>query len=169
LLGMALDGSNPQIVRSVVERWPTMPKWRSSTRRALQGALTAADKGQIQLLSQTSAPPAPEENVPLLAMPSLEMTLRFLERFYLVAPIRTPFCHRCDKDFYALPRNRSVVTLRRQGADGADAGSGPRQEITSARCLQQALAGTNSPSAIKCLRWTSPRRLVTGVLANSSW
>ncbi len=35
LLGLALDGGNPEIVRSVMERLPIMPQWRSSTQRAL--------------------------------------------------------------------------------------------------------------------------------------
>jgi len=69
LLGLALDGGNPEIVRSVVQRLPAMPQWQSSTQRALQGALMTGDKGQIQLLlSKHSAPPTPEgKNVPLLA------------------------------------------------------------------------------------------------------
>jgi hypothetical protein len=66
LLGLALHGGNREIVRSVVERLPTMPQWRTSTRRALQAALMTADKGEIQLLlSKHSAPPTPEgKNVP---------------------------------------------------------------------------------------------------------
>src|SRR4030095_13519926 len=61
LLGMALDGGNPEIVRSVVEHLPTMPKWRSSTQHALQTALMTGDKGEIQLLlSKHSAPPTTE-------------------------------------------------------------------------------------------------------------
>src|SRR2546430_2793169 len=69
LLGTALDGGNREIVRSVVERLPTMPQWRSSTQRALQAALMTGDKGEIQLLlSKISAPPTPEgKDVPLLA------------------------------------------------------------------------------------------------------
>src|SRR5206468_1399680 len=61
LLGMALDGGNPNIVKYVLERWPTLAEWRSSTRRALQAALMTGDKGEIQLLlSKHSAPPTPE-------------------------------------------------------------------------------------------------------------
>src|SRR5436190_1600389 len=60
LLGTALDGGNREIVRSVVERLPTMPQWRSSTQRALQAALMTGDKGEIQLLlNKISAPPTP--------------------------------------------------------------------------------------------------------------
>src|SRR5216117_1579632 len=33
LLGMALDGGNPKIVGFVVESLPTLPEWRTSTRR----------------------------------------------------------------------------------------------------------------------------------------
>src|SRR5436309_2579568 len=39
LLGASLDGGNPKIVGFVEESLPAMPQWRSSTRRALQGAL----------------------------------------------------------------------------------------------------------------------------------
>src|SRR4030095_10505116 len=69
LLGVALVGGNPEIVRSVVERLPTMPQWRSSTRRALQAALMTGNKGEIQLLlGKHSTPPTPEgKEVPLLA------------------------------------------------------------------------------------------------------
>ena len=107
---MALDGGNPQIVRSVVERWPTMPKWRSSTRRALQGALTTADKGQIQLLlSKHSAPPTPEgKNVPLLAyaVAGNDSSL-FGTLLSCGADPNTVLPSRCDKDFLTLLSSKS--------------------------------------------------------------
>jgi ankyrin repeat protein len=110
LLGMALDGGNPQIVRSVVERLPTMPKWRSSTRRALQGALTTADKGQIQLLlSKHSAPPTPEgKNVPLLAyaVAGNDSSL-FGTLLSCGADPNTILPSRCDKDFLTLLPSKS--------------------------------------------------------------
>src|SRR6266481_1340337 len=50
LLGMALDGGNPEIIRTVTERLPLMPQWTTSTRRALDAALLASNKDQIRLL-----------------------------------------------------------------------------------------------------------------------
>ena len=105
LLGMALDGGNPKIVGFVVESLPTMPQWRSSTRRALQAALMTGDKGEIQLLlSKHSTPPTPEgKNVPLLAYaiagnePSLFSTL-----LACGADPDTVLPARCDKDFLAM-------------------------------------------------------------------
>jgi ankyrin repeat protein len=110
LLGMALDGGNPEIVRSVVERLPTMPQWRSSTRRAFQGALTRGDKGQIQLLlSKHSAPPTPEgKNVPLLAyaVAGNDSSL-FGTLLSCGADPNTILPSRCDKDFLALLPSKS--------------------------------------------------------------
>ena len=110
LLGMALGGGNPEIVRSVIERLPTMPQWRSSTQRALQAALVTGDKGEIQLLlSKHSVPPTPEgKNVPLLAYaiagndPSLFGTL-----LSCGADPNTVLPSRCDKDFLALFQSKS--------------------------------------------------------------
>ena len=39
LMEMALDGGNPEIIRTVAERLPLMPQWTTSTRRALNAAL----------------------------------------------------------------------------------------------------------------------------------
>jgi ankyrin repeat protein len=102
---MALDGGNPKVVESVLEPWPTLPQWRTSTRRALQAALMTGNKGEIQLLlSRHSAPPTPEgKNVPLLAYavagndPSLFGTL-----LACGADPNTVLPWRCDKDFLAL-------------------------------------------------------------------
>jgi ankyrin repeat protein len=105
LLGMALDGGHPEIISSVVERLPTMPQWRSSTRRALQGALMTGDKGKIQLLlSKHSAPPTPEgKNVPLLAyaVAGNDSSL-FSTLLACGADPNTVLPSRCDKDFLAL-------------------------------------------------------------------
>jgi ankyrin repeat protein len=110
LLGLALDGGNPEIVRSVVQRLPAMPQWRSSTRRALQGALMTGDKGQIQLLlSKHSAPPTPEgKNVPLLAyaVAGNDSSL-FATLLSCGADPNTVLPSRCDKDFLALLPSKS--------------------------------------------------------------
>src|SRR4029434_3806949 len=41
LLAMALDGGNPEIIRTVTERLSSMPQWTNSTQRALNAALLA--------------------------------------------------------------------------------------------------------------------------------
>src|SRR5881227_1524537 len=48
LLGMALDGGNPEIIDTVLERLPVAPQWTSSTRRSLTAALQAGKKEQIR-------------------------------------------------------------------------------------------------------------------------
>jgi len=110
LLGMALDGGNREIVRSVVERLPPMPQWRSSTRRALQSALISGDKGEIQLLlSKHSAPPTPEgKNVPLLAYAIAgKDSALFSTLLTCGADPNTALPGRCDKDFLALLPSKS--------------------------------------------------------------
>src|SRR6266446_3687919 len=69
LLGLALDGGNPEIINTVIERLPQTSKWTTSGRHALNAALVAQNKNQIRaLLSKHSAPPAPEgKSVPFLA------------------------------------------------------------------------------------------------------
>jgi ankyrin repeat protein len=110
LLGMALDGGNPEVVRSVVERLPAMPQWRSSTRRALQTALTTGNKSQIQLLlSKHSAPPTPEgKNVPLLAyaIAGNDSSL-FSTLLTCGANPNTALPSHCDKDFLELLPSKS--------------------------------------------------------------
>jgi ankyrin repeat protein len=105
LLGTALDGGNREIVRSVVERLPTMPQWRSSTQRALQAALMTGDKGEIQLLlNKISAPPTPEgKNVPLLAyaIAGNDSSL-FGTLLTCGADPNTVLPASCDKDFLAM-------------------------------------------------------------------
>ena len=110
LLGMALDGGDPKIVESVLERWPTLPQWRTSTRRALQAALMTGNKGEIQLLlSRHSAPPTPEgKNVPLLAyaVAGNDSSL-FGTLLACGADPNTILPSRCDKDFLALFPSKS--------------------------------------------------------------
>jgi ankyrin repeat protein len=110
LLGMALDGGNREIVGSVVERLPTMPQWRSSTRRALQAALMSGDKSEIQLLlSKHSAPPTPEgKNVPLLAyaIAGNDSSL-FSTLLVCGADPNTALPSHCDHDFLATLPSKS--------------------------------------------------------------
>jgi len=110
LLGMALDGGNPKVVESVLERWPTLPQWRTSTQRAFQAALMTGNKGEIQLLlSRHSAPPTPEgKNVPLLAyaVAGNDSSL-FGTLLACGADPNTVLPSRCDKDFLALFPSKS--------------------------------------------------------------
>ena len=110
LLGLALDGGNSEIVRSVVGRLPAMPQWQSSTRRALQKALMTGDKSEIQLLlSKHSAPPTPEgKNVPLLAyaVAGSDSSL-FSTLLACGADPNTVLPSRCDKDFLAMLSSKS--------------------------------------------------------------
>jgi len=105
LLGAALDGGNPNIVKSVLELWPALPQWRTSTRGALQAALMTGDKSEIQLLlSKHSAPPTPEgKNVPLLAyaVAGNDSSL-FGTLLSCGADPNTILPSRCDKDFLAM-------------------------------------------------------------------
>jgi ankyrin repeat protein len=105
LLGMALDGGNREITKTIVDRWPLMKQWRSSTRRALQAALMGGDKEEIQLLlSKHSAPPTPEgKNVPLLAyaVAGNDSSL-FTTLLACGADPNTVLPLRCDKDFLAM-------------------------------------------------------------------
>jgi ankyrin repeat protein len=111
LLGMAIDGGNPETVKAVTERLPPMPQWTTSTRRALGAALLTENKDQIRLLlGKHATPPTPEgKNVPLLAYsiannnPSLFSTL-----LACGADPNTALPARCDKDFLALFPSKSL-------------------------------------------------------------
>ena len=115
LLGMAIDGGNPEIVKAVTERLPPMPQWTTSTQRALNAALLAEDKDQIRLLlGKHPTPPTPQgKNVPLLAYAIAEsQTPLFSTLLTCGADPNTILPARCDKDFLArLPSSslRSYV------------------------------------------------------------
>jgi ankyrin repeat protein len=113
LLGIALDGGNLEIVRSVVERLPAMPEWRSSTRRALQTFLKTGDKDEIRLLlGKHSAPPTPEgKSVPLLAyaIAGNDSSL-FSTLLSCGADPNTALPSRSDKDFIALFPSKSFTS-----------------------------------------------------------
>ena len=105
LLGMALDGSNPEIVHTVMERLPRMPQWTTSTRRALNTALLAGNKDQIRLLlGKLAAPPTPEgKNVPFLAYSIAQSNSSLFSTLLgCGADPNTVLPARCDKDFLAL-------------------------------------------------------------------
>jgi ankyrin repeat protein len=111
LVGMALDGGNPEIVEIVLERLPVMPQWRTSTLRALTAALQAGKKDQIRLLlGKHSAAPTPEgKSVPFLAY-SIAGNNSSLFGTLLAcgADPNTVLPSRCDKDFLAMLSAKSL-------------------------------------------------------------
>src|SRR5438132_9287817 len=111
LLGLALDGGNPEIIETVVERLPRMPQWKTSTRRALTAALQTANKEQIRsLLRKHSTPPTPEgRNVPFLAYSIVgNNSSLFSTLLTCGADPNTVLPARCDKDFLALLSSKSL-------------------------------------------------------------
>src|SRR5215472_11619617 len=108
LLSSALDGGQPEIIKTVEQRLPTMADWIPSTRRALSRALQARKNDEIRLLlSKNSAPPTPEgKNVPFLAyaIASSNVSL-FNTLLNCGANPNTVLPSRCDKDFLALLPN----------------------------------------------------------------
>ncbi|PYJ51137.1 MAG: hypothetical protein DME87_04410 [Verrucomicrobia bacterium] len=111
LLGMALDGGNPEIIRTVTERLPLMPQWRTSTRRALEAALLAGNKDQIRLLlGKHAAPPTPEgKRVPLVAYAIAKNDAPLFSTLMACgADPNTVLPTRCDKEFLALLPSKSL-------------------------------------------------------------
>src|SRR5437016_8700109 len=111
LLGMAIDGGNPEIVKAVTERLPVMPQWTTSTRRALTAALQAGRKEQIRLLlGKHPSPPTPQRtNVPLLAyaIASNNSSL-FSTLLPCGAHANTVPPAQCDKDFLAMLSSKAL-------------------------------------------------------------
>jgi ankyrin repeat protein len=108
LVSFALDGGNPEIIKTVEQRLPMMPDWTASTRRALSRALQAGKNDETRLLlSKHSTPPTPEgKNVPFLAyaIASSNVSL-FNTLLNCGADPNTVLPSRCDKDFLALLPN----------------------------------------------------------------
>jgi ankyrin repeat protein len=108
LVSFALDGGNPEIIKTVEQRLPMMPDWTTSTRRALSRALQAGKNDETRLLlSKHSTPPTPEgKNVPFLAyaIASSNVSL-FNTLLNCGADPNTVLPSRCDKDFLALLPN----------------------------------------------------------------
>jgi L,D-transpeptidase catalytic domain/Ankyrin repeats (3 copies) len=111
LLGMALDGGNSDIIKTVTERLPLMPHWTTSTRRALGAALLTKNKDQIRLLlGKHATPPTPErKNVPLLAyfIVNNDAPL-FFALLACGADPNTILPPHCDKDFLGLLPSKSL-------------------------------------------------------------
>ena len=105
LLGFALDGANPEIIKTVEERLPQMRQWTSSTRRAFTRTLQAGDREQIRLLlGKHTTPPAPEgKSTPFLAYSiAANNSSLFATLLSCGADPNTALPSRCDKDFLAL-------------------------------------------------------------------
>ncbi len=111
LLGFALDGGNPEIIHTVMERLPPAPHWTSSTRRALTAALQAGKKEQIRLLlGKHSAPPTPEgKKVPFLAYSIAgNNSSLFSTLLACGANPNTVLPSQCDKDFLAMLSSKAL-------------------------------------------------------------
>jgi ankyrin repeat protein len=110
LLGMALDGGNLEIIKTVTESLPRMPRWTTSTGRALRLALQSGNKEQIKLLlSKHAAPPTPEgKSVPLLAYAIAGSNASLFDTLLACgADPNTALPSRCDADFLALMPSKS--------------------------------------------------------------
>jgi ankyrin repeat protein len=105
LLAFALDGGNPEIIKTVLERLPQAQEWTASARRALSRALQAGKNDETRLLlSKHATPPTPDgKNVPFLAyaIASSNVAL-FSTLLNCGADPNTVLPSRCDKDFLAL-------------------------------------------------------------------
>jgi len=111
LLGMALDGDNPEIVEIVLQRLPPMLQWTSSTHRALSAALQAGKKEQIRLLlGKHPAPPTPEgKKVPFLAYAIAgNNSSLFSTLLACGADPNTVLPSQCDKDFLAMLSSKGL-------------------------------------------------------------
>jgi ankyrin repeat protein len=111
LLGMALDGDNPEIVEIVLQRLPPMLQWTSSTHRALTAALQAGKKEQIRLLlGKHPAPPTPEgKKVPFLAYAIAgNNSSLFSTLLACGADPNTVLPSHCDNDFLALLSSKAL-------------------------------------------------------------
>jgi ankyrin repeat protein len=111
LLGMALDGGNSDIIKTVTERLPLMPQWTTSTRRALDAALLTKNKEQIRLLlGRHAKSPTPEgKKVPLLAYAIVKNDAPLLNTLLTCgADPNTVLPARCEKDFLALLLSKSL-------------------------------------------------------------
>jgi ankyrin repeat protein len=108
LLALALDGGNPEVIKTVLERLPPAQEWTASARRALARAFQAGKKDEIRLLLSKHATPATPEgkNVPFLAyaIASSNASL-FNTLLNCGADPNTALPSRCDKDFLALLPN----------------------------------------------------------------
>ena len=108
LLSFALDGGQPEIIKTVEQRLPMMPDWTNSTRRALSRALQAGKNDEVRLLlSKNSTPPTPEgKNVPFLAYAIASSNVSLFNMLLNCgADPNTVLPSRCDKDFLALLPN----------------------------------------------------------------
>ncbi len=108
LLAFALDGGNPEIIKTVLERLPQAQEWTASARRALARALQAGKKDEIRLLLSKHATPATPDgkHVPFLAYAIARSNASLFNTLLACgADPNTALPSRCDKDFLALLPN----------------------------------------------------------------
>jgi len=108
LLAFALDGGNPEIITTVLQRLPEAREWTASTRRTLAKALQAGKKDEIRLLLSKHATPATPEGkkVPFLAYAIASSNAPLFNTLLNCgADPNTALPSRCDKDFLALLPN----------------------------------------------------------------
>jgi ankyrin repeat protein len=108
LLAFALDGGNPEVIKTVLQRLPPAKEWTASARRALARALQAGKKDEIRLLlSKHSTPPTPEgKKVPFLAYAVAGSNASLFNTLLNCgADPNTVLPSRCDKDFLAVLPN----------------------------------------------------------------
>jgi ankyrin repeat protein len=108
LMAFALDGGNPEIIKTVLQRLPPAQEWTASARRALARALQAGKKDEIRLLlSKHATPPTPEgKHVPFLAYAIARSNASLFDTLLACgADPNTALPSRCDKDFLALLPN----------------------------------------------------------------
>ena len=111
LLGLALDGGNPEIIKTVTERLSPALHWTTSARRALNAALVMGNRNQIRLLiGKHSSPPTPEgKKVPLLAYAIAAGNAPLFSTLLACgADPNTVLPSRCDSDFLALLPSKSI-------------------------------------------------------------
>ena len=109
LLGFALDGGNPEIIKTVLQRLPLAQEWTASTRRALSTALQAGKNDEIRaLLTKNATPPTPEgKQVAYLAYAiASSNSALFTTLLNCGADPNTVLPARSDKDFLALLPNK---------------------------------------------------------------
>jgi ankyrin repeat protein len=108
LLAFALDGGNPEVIKTVLERLPQAQEWTASARRALARALQAGKKDEIRLLLSKHATPATPDgkHVPFLAYAIARSNASLFNTLLACgADPNTALPSRCDKDFLALLPN----------------------------------------------------------------
>ena len=108
LLAFALDGGNPEIIKTVLQRLPPAQEWAASARRALARAIRVGKNDEIRLLLTKHATPATPDgkHVSFLAYAIAHSNASLFNTLLACgADPNTALPSRCDKDFLALLPN----------------------------------------------------------------